>query len=451
MGRWMTPGDAVWIRGDSPVNQVVISAVLWFETPLDTVRLRTIIEDRLLRRHPVFGQRIVALPLPTLMPRWEDDEDFSVDHHLRVVDLDPPGGHGQLQERCSQERNQPLDPDRPLWAVTVYQGYRGTGSALHIRIHHALGDGLALMQLLLSLVDELDPDTVPVADPLPVGGQALRLTRRSAIVGAGLLRHPGRSRPLLHAAADTLGWSARLLRPLAAPRSILQGKPEGRKRMVWSPDGLPVDRLLDCAHDHGVTANDLLLAVMTGGLRRYLQERDALVDEVLVMVPVNLRTPGAPLPRHLGNRIGLLPVLLPVGREDVEERIALIHERTSQLKSSRAPRISRALLVGTTLATPGIERAIHRLNQRFSTGVVTNVIGPDLDLHLTGARMVGAIGWGGVTGDLNLGAGFISLGGRVFAGLVTDEAITPDPDLLLAQVEEEWHELAAPDLETSRT
>jgi diacylglycerol O-acyltransferase / wax synthase len=90
------------------------------------------------------------------MPRWEDDPDFSIDHHLKVTTLPEPGDHALLQQRCSEERSHPLDPDRPLWLATLYQGYRGDGAALHVRIHHSLGDGLALMQLLLMLVDELD-------------------------------------------------------------------------------------------------------------------------------------------------------------------------------------------------------------------------------------------------------------------------------------------------------
>jgi diacylglycerol O-acyltransferase / wax synthase len=442
MTRRMSPADAVWIRGDSPANQVVISAVLWFDTPLDPTRLRATFEDRLLERHPVFGQRIVNTSLPLAMPRWVDDPDFSVDHHLHVVDLPPPGDHALLEDRCSEERSAGLDPGRPLWAATLYRRYRGEGSALHVRIHHSLGDGLALMQLLLSLVDELDPTSVPVMDPVPLGEHALQLTRRTVSDTARLLRHPSEAAALTRDVADIARWAGRLLRPVQAPTSILQGRPQGTKRMAWSPEGLERDALVAVAHEHGVTVNDLLLAVMAGGLRRYLAEHDAVVDEVLVVVPVNLRRPGEPLPRHLGNRIGLLPVLLPVGTEDIEQRLALIHDRTTRLKSSRAPAVSRALLLGTTLVTPGVERAIHRMNQKFSTGVVTNVIGPDMDLHLAGAGMQGAIGWGGVTGNLNLGAGFIGLNGRVFPGLVTDEAITPDPRHVLEQIEAEWAALA---------
>jgi diacylglycerol O-acyltransferase / wax synthase len=86
--------------------------------------------------------------------------------------------------------------------------------------------------------------------------------------------------------------------------------------MAWDPDGFPLATLKELSREQGVKINDLLLTVMTGGLHRYLAEHDEMVEDVLMMVPVNLRRPGAPLPRHLGNRIGLLPILLPVGTED---------------------------------------------------------------------------------------------------------------------------------------
>lgn len=447
----MAPADAVWLRGDTPANRVVISAVLWFDAPLDVARLRTRVEERILDRHPVFGQRVVPSRLPATMPRLEEDPDFDLDRHLREETLPAPGDHATLQQRCSEERSVPLPTDRPLWAATVHQGYRGGGSALHVRIHHSLGDGLALMQLLVTLADEFDPALVPLAETPTLGAQLGCLAARSFAASRELVRRPLGLPAVAGDAFDTLRWGTRLLVPVRAPRSPLQGRPAGRKRMAWSPDGLPVADLLAASHDRGVTVNDLLLAIVAGGMHRYLAERDALVDEVLVVVPISLRELGAPLPRRVGNRIGLLPVRLPVGTPDHEERVALIQRRTAELKGTRAPAVSRALTVGTTLLTPGVERVIHRANQWWGTGVVTNVIGPDVALHITGQRIAGVIGWGGVTGNLNLGAGFISLGGRAFAGLVTDEAITPDPDRLLGHFEQEWRDILPSSLEAAAT
>jgi diacylglycerol O-acyltransferase / wax synthase len=123
------------------------------------VRLRSVIEDRLVERHPVFAQRVVPSRVPGVLPHWEDVPDFDLDDHLRWVTLPSPGTHAALEQACSDERSTPLDRDRPLWGLTVYEGYRGTGSAIHARLHHSIGDGLALMQVLLTLADEHGPAT----------------------------------------------------------------------------------------------------------------------------------------------------------------------------------------------------------------------------------------------------------------------------------------------------
>lgn len=292
---------------------------------------------------------------------------------------------------------------------------RGDGCAMHVRIHHSIGDGLALMALLLGLADELAPGAVPVAGDaarVPVGRALQARTGRAVGAAVRAARHPATLRRGLMALAVNVAWGLKLLTPAMAGRTGLMGRPSGTKRMVWDPDGLPLDAVKAMGRQHDATVNDVLLALLTGALHRYLAERDELVDDVLVMVPVDLRNAGEPLPRHLGNRIGLLPVLLPVGLDTADARLAAVHERLAALKGSPAPAVSRMLLAGTSLLTPPLERAIHRLNQVRSSGVVTSIPGPDAPLHLAGARIEGVIGWGGMTGHLNLGGAFISPGGR---------------------------------------
>jgi diacylglycerol O-acyltransferase / wax synthase len=442
MRTWMSPADAVWYRGENPANPMTISSLLWFDRPLDIERLRTVLRERMLDPHPVFTQRVIASHLPGVPARWESVEDFDLDDHLRVVELPDPGEHPALEAACSAERSTPLDRSGPLWSFTVYEGYRGTQSAIHARLHHSIGDGLALVQLLLGLTDEQADDGAAWEEP-DRARHALDLARHAAGATVDLVRHPRHLPGVAQDVAGALRWGARLLAPTPAEHTVLQGRPSGVKRMAWDAEGMPLADLKALSKEVGATVNDLLLSVMAGGLHTYLAERDGLVDDVLMMVPINLRRPGAPLPPHLGNKIGLLPVLLPVRTPDPRRRLAIVQERIQRLKTSPAPAVSRALLVGTSLATPGVERAIHRLNQWYSTGVITNVPGPTGPLHLAGARLLGTIGWGGMTGHLNLGASFISYDGRVFSGLVTDEAITPDPDRLLRMVRAEWQRVTA--------
>lgn len=444
--RRLSPADAIWFRGENARNPMTISSILWFDRPMDVDRLRRIVEERLLDRHPVFRERIVPSLNPMWMPRWEEDRGFDLSRHIEVVDLPAPGDHAELERRCSVQRSTPLDRARPLWKAHVFQGYRGTASAMHVRIHHSLGDGLALMRLLLSLADEHGPDQMPLAEPagMHLARDLVARAERAVAHASRLAFHPDEIARTARLGADVARWSGRLLTPDLVPDSILLGRPSGTKRMAWNPDGLPLDAVKEAAHAAGATVNDVLLAVLTGALHDYLTERDALVDEAVVYMPVNLRPPDEPLPRVLGNRIGLLPIRLPVGLPDPASRLAELRERIGVLKRSPAPPLSRSLMMLTTYGTPTTERAVHRLNQLRSTGVVTNVPGPAEPIHLAGARILGTVGWGGMTGHLNAGVSFVSLTGRIFYGLVTDEAVTPDPERILAHVQQSWEHFLAP-------
>lgn len=440
MSRRMSPGDAVWFLGENRVNPMTISSIMWFDRPIDVELLRARFQERLLDRHPIMRERIVPSRIPGVMPRWVEDRTFDLDRHISEHVLPAPGDQTTLQHWCSEERTIPLDRARPLWHVSVLQGYRGDGSAIHTRIHHSIGDGLAMMSLLLTIVDEYDPSTVQLhqRSRTEVVAGAVGTGTELLTKGAHLLRHPSEAVALARDGVEMAEWAGRLLTPQLVERSVLQGFPDGSKRMAWDPDGFPLADVKRTARANDATINDVLLTVMSGALRRYLDERDAVVEDIAMMIPVNLRRPGAPLPRNLGNRIGLLPLRLPVRSADPRERLVVLQERMHELKHSPAPLVSRLLIVTTTMFTPVIERGIHRLNQLRSTGVLTNVPGPPLPLHIGGAELLGTVGWGGMTAHLNLSAAFVSVNGSIFSGLVTDAAITPDPELILDHVHDEY-------------
>jgi diacylglycerol O-acyltransferase / wax synthase len=445
MATRMSPGDAVWYLGENPVNPMTISSIMWYDRPLDLKLLRERLHDRLLEQHPIMRHRIVPSRVPGRMPRWVLDRSFDLDHHVSEDVLPPPGDQATLQEWCSDERTTPLDRRRPLWHVSVLQGYRGDGCAVHVRIHHSIGDGLAMMQLLLTLMDEYEPGAVHLSDRswTDLAGNVLATGGELLARGAHLAFHPTEVVELARGGVDLVTWAGRLLAPQRVERSVLQGHPDGTKLMAWDPDGFPLDEVKAVARANDATINDLVMTVMSGALHRYLAEQDRLVDDIAMMVPVNLRRPGQPLPRDLGNRIGLLPIRLPVRHPDPGERLAVLKVRIQELKDSPAPVLSRMLIVATTLFTPVVERGIHRLNQLRSTGVLTNVPGPRAPLHIGGSQLLGTVGWGGMTAHLNLSAAFVSLNGRIFPGLVTDAAITPDPEHILRHLHDEYAEVIA--------
>lgn len=440
----MSPGDAVWYLGENRVNPMTISSIMWFDRPLDVELLRARFQERLLDRYPIMRQRIVASRLPGLMPLWVDDPDFDLDEHISEDRLPAPGDQAALQDWCSEERTIPLDRTRPMWHVSVLQGYRGDGCAVHVRIHHSIGDGLAMMALLLTIVDEFDPLTVSVRDRsvAELVSKAFGTGTQVFAKGAHLALHPGELGDIARDGAEMAEWAGRLLAPQMVQRTVLQGTPDGTKRMAWDPDGFDLAEVKRIARTNNATVNDVMMTVMSGALHRYLADRDALVEDIAMMIPVNLRRPGAPLPRNLGNRIGLLPLKLPVSTDDPRARLEILQRRMQELKDSPAPIVSRMLIVTTTMFTPVIERGIHRINQLRSTGVLTNVPGPQLPLHIGGSELLGTIGWGGMTAHLNLSAAFVSVNGSIFPGLVTDAAITPDPEQVLAEFATAWEQVA---------
>ena len=177
------------------------------------------------------------------------------------------------------------------------------------------------------------------------------------------------------------------------------------------------------------TINDILMGAVTNALRRYLLDRDALtVEELRTAVPVTLRNTDDDLPQTLGNKFGLVPVLLPVGLADPIEQVLEIKRQIDEIKTSTMPIMSFGLLGFTALTTPEVERQIHAVNQSHSIGVTTNVPGPRHEVSLCGAQVLGAWGMGGLSGNMNLSIGIFTLNGEVNFAVHSDAALTPDPD-----------------------
>lgn len=219
--------------------------------------------------------------------------------------------------------------------------------------------------------------------------------------------------------------------PTMPGKNIFLGKPSGTKLVRWI-DPIPLSDIKAIGKPHGATINDALMAILTTTLRTYLLERDALdVDELATMVPVSLRRPDDPLPRTLGNKFGLVTVMLPVGIEDPVEQMKEIKSQIDDIKSSTMPVVSFGLTSVSATFTPSVERMVHKLNQAETIGVTTNVPGPRHAISLAGANVLGMWGMGGVSGNMNLSFGIFSLNGELNFSINADEGITDDPDRII--------------------
>ncbi|MGO8888254.1 MAG: wax ester/triacylglycerol synthase family O-acyltransferase [Streptosporangiaceae bacterium] len=459
----MNPVDVAWLHMDRPTNLMVVNTVLWFDAPVDQASILQVFEERVVSRFRRFRQRVAdpALTLaPWAAPEWVDDADFALAGHVSRTRLPAPGDQRALQQTASDLAERPLRKDRPLWELHLLDGY-GDGGALLLRTHHAIADGGALMQVLLALADPLDAGehtgVLPVHDdsaappllPGP-GGRAIAAARRagpaagdlSAVLRAALAS-PRSAAELAGSVRAEAAMLGKLGFGLTADRNLLQGTLVPGKRRSWTRP-VPVEAVKAAGAAAGSTVNDLMLTVITSALRRYLLEHDAPAEEVIVIVPVDLRPAGAPLPAGLGNQFGLVFVRLPTGEIDEGRRRARVKAQMDQVKSSREGVFVYTMLQRMGQLPAAVQNAWVDAFAGKATAIVTNVSGPRHRIQIAGTPVAGMMGWVPVTGPLGLGFSIVSYAGQLSVGLASDAHLLPGHDRLLARLDEEISALHTP-------
>ena len=168
----LTPIDTAWLRMEDPTNLMMITGVYIFDEPLDFEALKDIIRRRLLK-FDRFTQRVVQPGNPLRPPYWETDPHFDLSSHVRRIALPPPGNQEALQELVSDFMSTQLDFNRPLWQFHLIDNY-GDGCAMMVRLHHCIADGIALIQVMLSMTED-GPEPTPEEE----AGLNLKKKRRS--------------------------------------------------------------------------------------------------------------------------------------------------------------------------------------------------------------------------------------------------------------------------------
>ena len=452
----LSSADTAWLRMDRPTNLMVITSVLLFDEPVDIERIRQVYRHRLVGRYPRFRQRVVESRIPMRPPHWEDDPEFDLDHHLHHLALPAPGDTAALQELIGDLMITPLDRNRPLWQVYVVDGYLG-GAAIISRLHHCIADGISLARVMLSLTDgasdadadagleDADGNHAGAAGAVPgvdlVAG-AVRLAATAARQGAEIVTSPSHSVRLVGAIGRNAGTAVRLLLTPPDGASAIKGDPGIDRRVAWSSP-LPLDSIKQMAHAHDATVNDVLLAAVSGALRHYLQDHDSPVPEIQALVPFNLRPLDEPVPRSLGNKFGLVLLPLPVGTSGSYRRLVAVHRRMREIKRGPDGAVSYGLLSVAGLAPETVERRIVDLFSGKGTAVMTNVPGPTEPVYLAGVPVRTALVWAPTSGHIGMSVSIFSYRGEVTVGLMVDSTLVPDPDLIVAALEEELGVLAS--------
>jgi diacylglycerol O-acyltransferase len=446
--------DHAWLRMDHPTNLMMINGVLVLDQRVDAERLRQTFRERLLpiRR---FHQKVVR-PADGGHPYWEEDADFELNHHLVEAVLPAPGDDAALKEVINGLMSSPLDPARPLWQFHLLSGYQGHASVLLGRLHHCIGDGVGLLLVLLSLTDlhaegagvggagEVNPFTT-LLSPGPQTNleEARRLAEKVMPDGMNLLLKPFEAlqatNPWLKGAAATAALSRLTFLP-PDPRTRFRGKLTVPKRVAWSR-AIPISEVKLVQQQLGGTINDVLLAAMTGALRRYLDRFGPVPSRLnfRAAMPVSLR----PLEKmaELGNEFGLAFLSLPVGLRDAGARLAELARRSSRLKRSVDPIVVLGLLKAIGLAPRAIQNLVVDLFAMKTTAVMTNVPGPRDTLYLAGKPIRDIIFWVPQAGKVGLGISIFSYAGHVRLGVGTDAGLVPDPEVIVEEFHQEFAEM----------
>jgi WS/DGAT/MGAT family acyltransferase len=458
----MSPVDTAWLRMDSPGNLMMIVGVDVFDGPCDEPRLRKVLQEHLL---PYFQFRARAVQDAT-GAWWEEDEDFDLDRHLVRIGLPGKGGKRELQKLVAQLAGQGLDAQRPLWQFHLVENY-DHGHALIVRIHHCIGDGIGLMGLVMGMTSAeankdadappprtrrgrrdgglieqwLQPLTDATVKAIDATGE---LASRVLAASGSVIDDPNVATDAANEAARIAAQVARDAMALAlmendTPTS-LKGKPGGSKVVAWN-EPLPLADVKAVGKALGCSVNDVLLSCAAGAIRGYLAERGEDVEgaELRAMVPVNLRPPGRA--QSLGNKFGLVPLLLPIGIEDPLERVLMVRSRMNELKDGYTAVLAMAVLGATGLVPRLLQKQVLDLLASKATAVMTNVPGPQQALYMAGARLRQMLFWVPQSGDIGVGVSILSYDGGVQFGLVTDKKLCAEPQAIIDRFAPEFEQL----------
>jgi hypothetical protein len=402
--------DAAWLRMDSADNPMTITSVLVLDGPIEHARVEALLRERLLVE-PRFCQRVVPSALPLGPPRWERDPSFDLRNHLHHVALPAPADEGALRDLVSDLVSTPLDRNHPLWQLHHVEGLR-EGAVFVSRLSHAIGDGVALVELLLTLTDEGASGDAEVVGVVPPGAHG----------PFALARQLGE---------QALALGRMLLLP-SDPPSGIKGPLGARKRVAWTRP-VPVDALKEAARLRSATLNDVLVATVAGALRAYLVRREALPDRMRALVPIYVR--GRAAAGELGNHFGLVFVPLPIGIEGIDARIAAAKATMDDLKHAPDALVALGVLAAFGVASEELERIGVDVFTRKASLMVTNVPGPPAELHLAGRRLTTLVVWAPVSGHIGVGVSLLSYAGMVRMGVAADAGLVPDPEAITAAFE----------------
>jgi len=456
----LSPQDAAFLAAEGPSTPMHIGAVFIAEAgPLRTAqggidieRIREFIGARL-HRIPRYRQRLAYTPLRG-RPIWIDDKHFSVEFHVRHTALPRPGTDEQLKRLIGRLSSQTLDRNRPLWELWVVEGLeRGDRFAVVSKAHHCMVDGISgaeLMTVLMSLSADERIQAPPPYVPRPApSARELLLDEALGFVTAPMQAGFRAAELLQSERREELGQALRGVADLIV-RGLIPASATPLNREIgphrrFEHFALEIARVKALKDKLGGTLNDVVLATVAGGMRRFLTRR--LVDvgslDFRVSAPVSVRSSSEQ--NVLGNRISAWILPLPVNEADPLRRLERIRASTRQLKESNqalGADLLSAVTEWTGMTLLSLGTSFQNVGRPHNL-VVTNVPGPQVPLYLVGAPLLESYPIAPLFQHQAVIVALFSYAGRLFWGLNADAERMPDLSDLRDDLERSFEELAA--------
>jgi diacylglycerol O-acyltransferase len=448
--------DTSFLNLESGNTHMHVGGISIFEgPPLACDELVRGLESRL-HLVPRYRQKIAWPGYELGRPVWIDDPCFNLDYHVRHTALPRPGSRDQLRNLAARVFSQQLDRSKPLWEMWLVEGLEDGRFAIINKTHHALIDGMSGVDLLAMLFDvtpeprEVEPPETPWQPrPRPSDLQlaaeaAVEVATRPARIALGAVDravHPRRTVGTVLEGAK--GIRDILVKPALspAPSTPLQTSTSPHRRIAWISNDLADYKAIK--NELGGTVNDVVLAVVAGGLRTWLRARGVRTEglELRALVPVSVRTEDQRY--QLGNRVAAMRAPLPVWASHPVERLRAVQREMEGLKESKQALGAEVLANLQEFAPPTLLSMAARLNfsTRLFNTIVTNVPGPQVPLYLLGREMQELVPLGFLAEGHSVFFAIMSYNGRLDISMLADRDAMPDVDTLAQALEDSLQEL----------
>jgi WS/DGAT/MGAT family acyltransferase len=447
--------DTAWLRMESPHNLMMITGLMFLDRMPDLAEFSEVLEAKFLkyRRFRQLAHQSASGCY------WQDDKYFDMAAHVRRVALPGNCDYKELQDYVSNLASTPLDKNKPLWSFHIVENY-DQGPVVVSRIHHCYADGIALIQVLLSMTStsreksldfEVNETSKEEHQKLGLLKQvinpakkqfkhSLKLMNEATELGKKIIQDPSLIEKTLGDSVDIAEELFNALTLSDDPETVYKSELCTRKRVAWA-DPLPLDEVKAIAKATGTTVNDVLISNLAGALREYMIERgdDPNSKVIRATVPVNLR----PLKhaKELGNHFGLVFLNLPIFESNPLKRLAYVHHEMNELKKSKQALVSLGLLSMIGLAPQVVQNRLLDLFSKKATAVLTNVPGPPVPLYIAGCKVEKTMFWVPQNGTIGMGISILSYNGQVEFGLIVDKKCVPQPHHVIVRFPEQFEQL----------